>query len=79
VNESDPKKFALGVYVTLAVHVLGTVPVQLTVPIGPRVPFDGPPTIEKVTLFPSASVALSWTDTGVSSFVLAETFDATGA
>src|SRR3989442_74595 len=68
VKESLPLKLAFSVYVTLAEQLLG-LPTQVTVPIEPRVPFDGPETIANVSASPSGSEPVSVIDLAVSSDV----------
>ena len=79
VNESEPLKFEFGVYVTLAVSVLGEPAVQLLFVIEPRLPLVGPDTIEKVSSHCCASEPESVIATGVSSLVETETAFAVGA
>ena len=79
VNESEPLKFEFGVYVTLAVSVLGEPAVQLLFVMEPRLPLVGPDTIEKVSSHCCASEPESVIATGVSSLVETETAFAVGA
>ena len=72
-------KFAFGVYVALAVSVLGEPAAHALFAIAPSAPFAGPETIVIVSSQVCASDPESGTDTALSSFVVAEAGLATGA
>jgi hypothetical protein len=79
VKVSSPLKPGFGVYVTLAVSVLGVPAVQGASVIEERLPFAGPLTTEKVSSQFSASPPLRVTGTAEAGGAVAEVASAVGA
>ena len=80
VKLSEPLKFAVGVYVTVALSELGEpASTRRRCVIAPRLPFAGVATIENVSSHWLGSVAVRATATGASSLVVADAGEAAGA